>query len=76
VSVQKRLEGVESVVQWRALPKDLPPRTMVHGYLDLWNWDETLERTHHAVPQMTSPYDNRCSVGLPKALAGRDSHGR
>ncbi|MGB8871167.1 MAG: transposase, partial [Rhodomicrobium sp.] len=23
--------------QWRAIPKDLPPRTTVHGYLDLWN---------------------------------------
>jgi len=23
--------------QWRALPKDLPPRSTVHGYLDLWN---------------------------------------
>jgi len=35
--------------QWRALPKDLPPRSTVHGYLDLWNWDRTLERIHHAL---------------------------
>ena len=35
--------------QWRALPKDLPPRSTVHGYLDLWNWDGTLERIHHAL---------------------------
>jgi transposase len=33
--------------QWRAIPKDLPPRSTVHGYLDLWNWDGTLERIHH-----------------------------
>ena len=32
-----------------ALPKDLPPRSTVHGYLDLWNWDGTLERIHHAL---------------------------
>ena len=25
--------------QWRALPKDLPPRSTVHDYLGLWNWD-------------------------------------
>ena len=25
--------------QWRALPKDLPPRSTVHDYLALWNWD-------------------------------------
>jgi hypothetical protein len=27
-----------------ALPNDVPPRSTVHGYLDLWNWDGTLER--------------------------------
>jgi transposase len=34
--------------QWRALPKDLPLRSTVHGYLDLWNLGGTLERIHHA----------------------------
>lgn len=35
--------------QWRALPKDFPPRTTVFEYLDLWQWDRTLERVHHAL---------------------------
>ena len=35
--------------QWRAIPKDLPPRSTVHGYLDLWDYDRTLERIHHAL---------------------------
>jgi transposase len=35
--------------QWRAIPKDLPPRSTVHGYLDLWNWNGTLDRIHHAL---------------------------
>jgi transposase len=35
--------------QWRALPKDLPPRSTVHGYLQLWAWDGTLARLHHAL---------------------------
>jgi len=35
--------------QWRALPKDFPPRTTVFEYLDLWEWDGTLERLHHAL---------------------------
>jgi transposase len=35
--------------QWKALPKDLPPKSTVHDYLDLWNWDGTLERIHHAL---------------------------
>ena len=33
--------------QWRAIPKDLPPRSTVHGYFDLWDWDGTLNRIHH-----------------------------
>jgi transposase len=35
--------------QWRALPKDLPPRSTVHDYLQLWAWDGTLARLHHAL---------------------------
>ena len=33
--------------QWRALPKDLPPRSTVYDYFDLWSWDGTLDRIHH-----------------------------
>jgi transposase len=32
--------------QWKALPKDLPPRSTVYDYLDLWDWDGTLRRIH------------------------------
>jgi transposase len=35
--------------QWRAIPKDLPPRSTVHGYFDLWTWDGTIKRIHHAL---------------------------
>ena len=35
--------------QWKALPKDLPPKSTVHDYLELWNWDGTFERIHHAL---------------------------
>jgi transposase len=37
--------------QWRALPTDLPPRSTVHDYFDLWSWDGTLDRLHHALYQ-------------------------
>lgn len=33
--------------QWRAIPKDLPPRSTVYDYFGLWDWDGTLERIHH-----------------------------
>ena len=28
--------------QWRAIPKDLPPRSTVHAYLGRWQWDHAL----------------------------------
>jgi transposase len=37
--------------QWRAIPKDLPARSTTHGYFDLWTYDGTLERIHHALYQ-------------------------
>ena len=33
--------------QWRAIPKDLPPKSTVHGYFDLWTYDGTVDRIHH-----------------------------
>ncbi len=35
--------------QWRAIPKDLPPKSTVYGYFDLWTYDGTLDRLHHAL---------------------------
>jgi transposase len=53
VDVRAVLDGIFYVLatgcQWRALPKDLPPKSTVHGYLTLWAWDGTLKRLHHAL---------------------------
>ncbi len=35
--------------QWRAIPKDLPPKSTVYDYFDLWTYDGTLVRIHHAL---------------------------
>src|SRR3954463_8957699 len=35
--------------QWRALPKDLPPRSTVHDYFVRWQCDGTLGCLHHAL---------------------------
>ena len=32
--------------QWRAIPKDLPPKSTIF-YFDLWTYDGTLEDIHH-----------------------------
>jgi transposase len=38
--------------QWRAIPKDLPPRSTLYDYFDLWSWDGTLDRIHHVLRLM------------------------
>ena len=53
VSVREVLNGIFYVLstgcQWNAVPKDLPPKSTIYDYLDLWDWDGTLERIHHAL---------------------------
>jgi transposase len=51
VVMREVVDGVMYILstgcQWRAIPKDLPPRSTLFDYLDLWSWDGTLERIHH-----------------------------
>jgi len=53
VDVREIVNGLMFVLstgcQWRAIPKDLPPRSTVYGYFDLWAWDGTLDRIHHTL---------------------------
>ena len=35
--------------QWRAIPKDLPPRSTVYDDFDRWDPDGTVQRLHHAL---------------------------
>src|SRR5580693_4081506 len=35
--------------QWRYVPKDLPPKSTLYDYFDLWTYDGTLETIHHAL---------------------------
>jgi transposase len=53
VKLREVVNGIMYVLstgcQWRAIPKDLPPKSTVFHYLDLWNYDGTLLRIHHAL---------------------------
>ena len=53
VDVRQVLNGLMYVLgtgcQWRAIPKDLPPRSTVNDYFNLWTWDGTLDHIHHAL---------------------------
>ncbi len=63
VDVREVMNGIfyvlETGCQWRALPKDLPPKSTVHDYLMLWDWDGTLERVHHALYLMVRELEGR-----------------
>ena len=45
--------------QWRAIPKDLPPRSSVYDYFDLWTYDGTLGRIHHALYEQCREREQR-----------------
>ena len=53
VDVRAVVQGLMYVLstgcQWRAVPKDLPPRSTLHKYFQRWEWDGTLGRLHHAL---------------------------
>lgn len=38
--------------QWRAIPKDLPPRSTLYDYFDLWSW--TARSTAFITPSMSN----------------------
>ena len=53
VEVREVMNGIMYILstgcQWRAIPKDLPPRSTLFDYLDLWGYDGTLDRIHHTL---------------------------
>ena len=53
VDVRAVVQGLMYVLgtgcQWRAVPKDLPPRSTLHKYCMRWEWDGTLGRLHHTL---------------------------
>jgi transposase len=52
VDVREVLNGIMYVLstgcQWAYLPKDLPPSSTVYYYFDLFTYNGTLEKIHHA----------------------------
>ena len=53
VNVREVVNGLMYILstgcQWAAIPKDLPPRSTLHDYFSLWEWDGTLDRLHHSL---------------------------
>jgi len=55
VDMREILNGIMYVLstgcQWRYIPKDLPPRSTLNGYLQRWQYDGTLHNTHFELYQ-------------------------
>src|SRR5471032_1433756 len=53
VDVREVMNGIMYVLstgcQWRAIPKDLPARSTLYDYFDLWTYDGTLQRLHETL---------------------------
>jgi transposase len=66
VDLREVVNGVMYILgtgcQWRAIPKDLPPRSTIHDYLDRWSHDGTLERIHRREANPTAAVIDSQSV--------------
>lgn len=53
VDVREVVNGLLYVLstgcQWRYVPKDLPARSTLFGYFDLWTYHGVIDRIHHAL---------------------------
>jgi transposase len=45
--------------QWRAIPKDLPPKSTVYDYFDRWTYDGTLKRIHETLYERCREQEQR-----------------
>jgi transposase len=62
-------------VRERAIPKDLPPRSTLYDYFDLWGWDGTRlsASTRRSTRSAGKPHWRRDAINLTRALDGRVS---
>src|SRR5260370_23948651 len=53
VDVREVVNGLMYVLstgcQWRAVPKDLPPKRTLFSYFDLWTYEGVIDQIHHAL---------------------------
>jgi transposase len=72
--------------QWRAIPKDLPPKSSVYDYFDLWTWFVTLSQSQRRPDRQSAlsrfdrmaPRDRICRLlehhgAIPKHAVARDA---
>ena len=58
--------------QWRAVRKDMRPKSTIYDYFDLWTYDGTLQRIHHALYEQCREQSER-EVGPSAAIIDSQS---
>jgi len=63
VDVREILNGILYVLstgcQWRYIPKDLPPRSTLHGYFQRWDDEGTWQRIHYELFEKCREQEDR-----------------
>jgi transposase len=66
VNIREVFNGLMYVLstgcQWRALPKEFPPRSTVFDYFGLWQADGTLRRIHTVLYVRCRAHEDRAST--------------
>ncbi len=79
VNVREILNAILYVLstgcRWKALPKDLPPKSTAHWYRMLWDWDGTLERIHHALYVAVREPEGRAAGPTAAIVDGQSAKG-
>ena len=78
-NVREVVDGLMSVLSagcpWRAIPKDLPARSTLYDYFDLWSWDGTLDRIHDALDMRCREAASREASPTAAIIPGSKSPG-
>ena len=79
VNAREVLNGIFYVLstgcQWNAVPTDLPPKSTIYDYLDLWEWDGTLERIHNALYVATREREGRAASPTAAIIDAQSAKG-
>ena len=62
--------------QWRALPKDFPPKSTVHDYFVEWHCDGTLTRIHTPSTPKSASWPARSRWQPPQSSIAKASRAR
>jgi len=75
IDVREVMNGIMYILstgcQWRAIPKDLPPKRTRFDCLHLWSWDGTLDRVHQELYEACREQGERAASPTATIIDGQ-----